>query len=84
MTGLIAVVIVATGLSAAAGWPGGRCAGSPSSLGVVAGVAVVGAVVAIVQAYGDLRDGERALRAAASALEQGDIPVAVRAARAQR
>ena len=41
-------------------------------------------VVAIAQAYGDLRNGERALRQAASALQQGDIPIAVDAARAQR
>ena len=29
------------------------------------------------QAYGDLRNGERAIRRAASALQQGDVPVAV-------
>ena len=58
-------------------WPVDPCAGSPSGSASLAGIAVLGAVVAIAQAYGDLRNGERALRRAASALQQGDIPVAV-------
>ena len=77
VTGLIAAVIVATGLSRRGRLARRSVRRIAVALGILAGVAILGAVVAIVQAYGDLRDGERALRRAASALQQGDIPVAV-------
>ena len=77
VTALIAAVIVATGLSRRGRLARRSVRRIAVALGIVAGVAVLGALVAIVQAYGDLRNGERALRRAASALQQGDIPVAV-------
>ncbi|MDQ3352493.1 MAG: hypothetical protein M3501_11090, partial [Actinomycetota bacterium] len=39
----------------------------------LAGVAVVGAVIGMIQAAGAVRDGEQELRAAASALRRGDV-----------
>ncbi len=77
VTGLIAALIVATGLSRRGRLARRSVRRIAVALGIVAGVAVLGATVAIAQAYGDLRNGERALRRAASALRQGDISVAV-------
>ena len=78
VTGLVAALIVVTGLSRRRTTrPANGAARRRSPRRSSPGIAILGAVVAIAQAYGDLRNGERALRRAASALEQGDIPVAV-------
>ena len=77
VTAVIAALIVITGLSRRGRLARRSVRRLAVVLGVAAGVALVGAVVAIAGAYGDLRDGERALERAAAALRQGDIPVAV-------
>ncbi len=74
VTGLIAVVIVATGLSRRGRLARRSVRRIAVALGILAGVAILGAVVAIVQAYGDLRDGERALRRAAVGAATGGHP----------
>ena len=84
VTALVAAMIVVTGLSRRGRLARRSVRRVAVALGVLAGLAVLGAVVAIAQAYGDLRNGERALRQAASALQQGDIPTRRRGARAQR
>ena len=77
VTGLVAALIVATGLSRRGRFARQTVRRAATVVAIIAGIAILGAVVAIAQAYGDLRNGERALRRAASALQQGDIPVAV-------
>ena len=77
VTALVAAMIVVTGLTRRGRLARRSVRRVAVALGVLAGLAVLGAVVAIAQAYGDLRNGERALRQAASALQEGDIPTAV-------
>ena len=77
VTGLVAILIVVTGLSRRGRFARRTVRRAATVLAIIVGVAIVGAGIAIAQAYGDLRNGERALRRAASALERGDIPDAV-------
>ena len=64
--------------------PANRAARRRRRSAIVAGVAVLGAVVAIAQAYGDLRNGERALRAGGVGAAAGRHPGRRRGARAQQ
>ena len=77
VTGVIAALIVVTGLSRRGRLARRSVRRIALGLGILAGVAVLGAAIAIVFAYSDLRNGERGLRRAASALEEGDIHLAV-------
>ena len=77
VTGLVAALIVVTGLSRRGRFARQTVRRAATVLAIIAGIAILGAGVATAQAYGDLRNGERALRRAASALQQGDIPLAV-------
>ena len=78
VTAVIAALIVTTGLCAAGALARRSVRRIAVVVGALAGVAILGALVAFAQAYGDLSHGERAIRRAAAALQQGDIPVAVK------
>lgn len=73
VTGVIVVLIVVSGLSRRGRWARRNVRRALLVAGGLVMLAVVGAVIAMAQAYGDLRDGESSLRAAASALRSGDL-----------
>ncbi len=77
VTAAVAATIVATGVLRRRRFVRRRVYLGLIGVGVVVGAAVVGAGIAVALAYGDLRDGENALRTAAEALGDGEVDRAV-------